>query len=480
MSKHFLISALESGVSLIDRDSHVNAVAMLDTALNSTLLAKVDVCSSSLPHDVKAQTAYAGDDDFWPHPDSWFAAFRPYKVKNGILTIPVRGVLLHGVSITFGRYMTGYEYIVKAVQRAILDPLVRGIVFHIDSPGGHVSGCFDTCDLIWSCPKPTVAFCADTSASAAYAISASCNRIIGTQTVETGSIGVLATFLDQNGALDRMGLKFHYVSAPENGFKEEGHLGTKITKEMLERTQKEVNETYEIFVNVVARGRKMKPEDIRATKALTYRKEASLAMGLIDMVASSVDIATVAQEVIFATPDNTTEETASATEKETEMDPKELEAKLAAAREEGAKSARDEAAATAQKAAKDRIAKIIGSEEAKGAEALAQHFAFNTDMDADTAIASLKVAPKAAAPDAEAQKKAAEEAAAKAKAEEEAAARKESFDKTMSQHAPNLSADDKKGDKKDDKKDDTAKSVDASLDLMRKAGIGGYREKANA
>ena len=34
------------------------------------------------------------DEDFWPQPDHWSAQYRPYVVKNGVLQIPVMGVLL--------------------------------------------------------------------------------------------------------------------------------------------------------------------------------------------------------------------------------------------------------------------------------------------------------------------------------------------------------------------------------------------------
>ena len=463
MSKHFLVSGFESGMSLIGQDHHQTAMYSLETALNSKILEKVDVCSMSVPHDCKSETAYSGpDDDFWPHPDSWFATYRPYKVVKGVLIIPVKGVLLHGVGITFGRYMTGYEYIVKAVQRGINDPDVEMILFHVDSPGGHVSGCFDTCDLVFSIEKPTVAFCADMACSAAYAIASSCDTIIGTQTCDTGHIGVLHTFLDLNKALDNEGVKFHYVVAPEGSHKADGHLGTPITKDMLERSQKEANETYEIFVNVVQRGRPMTDAAIRETKALSFRKEASLSLGLIDKVASSVDIVAVALEATAEDPENQpAEQTVSAHEKEETAMTEEEKAALAKAGADAAKS---------------RMAKILNSEEAKGRTDLAQHLAFSTDLDADSAIAALKASPVAAPVDpaeAAAKAKADEDAAAKAKADEEAKKRAKGFDDTMGKHTPNLGGGAPTGDE-DSEEDKAAKSLESSLALARSSGIGGY------
>lgn len=54
-------------------------------------------------------------------------------------------------------------------------------------------------------------------------------------------------------------------------------------------------------------------------------------------------------------------------------------------------------AADARAAERARVNAILGHEEAKGREKLAQHLASNTEMDAEAAIAVLKVSPKESA-----------------------------------------------------------------------------------
>lgn len=56
-----------------------------------------------------------------------------------------------------------------------------------------------------------------------------------------------------------------------------------------------------------------------------------------------------------------------------------------------------QAATDARAAERARVAGIIGSEEAKGREGLANHFAMNTDMSVEAAVAALAAAPKAQA-----------------------------------------------------------------------------------
>jgi hypothetical protein len=56
------------------------------------------------------------------------------------------------------------------------------------------------------------------------------------------------------------------------------------------------------------------------------------------------------------------------------------------------------AASAAAQAAQTRIKSILGAKEAKGRDELASHLAFNTQLSADDAVATLAAAPKAAAP----------------------------------------------------------------------------------
>jgi len=67
--------------------------------------------------DMMAEATTTTADNFWPEPDSWRAAYRPYVVQDGILHIPVRGMLLHNFPWADGQWATGYEYIERAFKR---------------------------------------------------------------------------------------------------------------------------------------------------------------------------------------------------------------------------------------------------------------------------------------------------------------------------------------------------------------------------
>jgi len=127
--------------SLVDESFSDQIVSYLESAnaefaaMKSRMATEPAMASDDKPLD--------DDQNFWPKADSWMAQFRPYKVKDGILTIPVKGVLVANFPYTFFGWVTGYEYIAKAWERGMGDPEVRGIALDVNSPGGDVSKNFD-------------------------------------------------------------------------------------------------------------------------------------------------------------------------------------------------------------------------------------------------------------------------------------------------------------------------------------------------
>lgn len=74
------------------------------------------------------------------------------------------------------------------------DPSVGRIVLEIDSPGGVVSGVYDTADLIRRSAKPTVAYVDGMAASAAYWLASAADTIVTSKSGMLGSIGVVASW----------------------------------------------------------------------------------------------------------------------------------------------------------------------------------------------------------------------------------------------------------------------------------------------
>jgi signal peptide peptidase SppA len=327
-------------------------------------------------------------DDFWDC-DEWDAQFRPYEVNSdGILFVPVRGVLLHNFPYALGNWATGYEYVQRAVLRGLDDANVKGIALLCNSPGGMVAGCFEAVDKIYERrdEKPIRAFAHEYAYSAAYAVASVASAgIVVSKTGGVGSIGVVTSHVDLSKMYDEAGIKVTFIFAGKH--KVEGNATEPLAADVKERIQVRIDELYDVFVSNVARNRGMEEKVIRDTEALTYTASQAVSIGLADSI-GPLDDAVAQFCADLSTPSG--EETMSNQTDAAVVDQAAHEQAIATATATGV--AQGEANATA------RIGAILGSEEAKGRGDLANHFAFKTTMSAEDAVAALAVSPKAAAP----------------------------------------------------------------------------------
>jgi capsid assembly protease len=340
-------------------------------------------------------------DDFWPEADSWLANYRPYRVVDGVLTIPVKGILLNDFPWQDGEWATGYTYITKALERGLADPDVKGIAFVIDSGGGEVAGNFDLVDRIFAARgvKPIRAFAAEFAYSAAYSIASSADKITVARTGGVGSIGVVTMRIDRSAQLEAAGIKVHLIHYGKN--KVDNYDTVPLSDEAKARIQERVNELGEIFVNTVARNRGLDADAIRATEASTYTASQSTSNGLADDIGSLEDaVAAFAAELSNRRKGTNT--MSGQTKTETVVD----QAAVDSARAEGFAAGKAEGKAEGMKAGeasmRARIETIVNSDEGKKRGSMAIKMATGEKfvaLDADTIISMLADMPaeKAAA-----------------------------------------------------------------------------------
>ncbi len=180
--------------------------------------------------------------------------------------------------------MTSYEKIREEIEEALIDEEVETIILDIDSPGGEVNGLFDLADFIYEArkseKKKIVAIANDDAYSAAYAIASSAEKVFVSRTSGVGSIGVIASHVDQSGFDEKQGVKYTTVFAGKR--KNDLNPHEPMTSESLESLQGEVNRLYEMFVQLIARNRNLSMERIKSTEAGLYFGEKAIEIGLAD------------------------------------------------------------------------------------------------------------------------------------------------------------------------------------------------------
>lgn len=333
------------------------------------------------------EKASAEDDDFWSEEWSWL---RPYSVKDGVLRVPVRGVLLNGWPYQYGGFATGYEYIREAVARGMQDGNVHGIALVIHSPGGEVAGNFDLVDRLYGMrgQKPIRAFAAEYAYSAAYSIASAADSITVTRSGGVGSIGVVLTHVDYSKALEQAGIAVTFIHAGKH--KVDGNPYQPLPEEVRERFQARVDASYDEFVALVARNRGIEEKAVRDTEALTFTSAEAVSNGLADAVGALDDaLAAFAAEV-----SNPSKGTTMSTKQDA---PAVDTAAIENARTEGHTAGRAEghAAGLAEGATaeRERISAILALDESKDRPKAAFNVALKTAMTVEQAKDFLTAMP---------------------------------------------------------------------------------------
>jgi signal peptide peptidase SppA len=331
---------------------------------------------------------------------------RPYQVNDGTAVIPVRGELVNrGSWLSSASGLTSYEQLGATLRQAAADDEVTGILLDIDSPGGEAAGAFETAALVREIAgtKPVTAFVNDLAASAAYAIASGATRIVATPSSTLGSIGVVVLHMDRSAALAEAGLKPTLIKAGD--FKTDGNPMEPLSKEARGRIQAMVDEIDDMFAETVAAHRpSLSVDGVKALQAGVFIGASAVKAGLADQLGTLDDAYSTLSQAgdgpyrIGATMADT--KTISQAEHETALAAARQEGTAAAsgARAEGYEHGVTLGTQSGAKAERERVQAILGSDEAKGREQLARHFAFATEMAPEAAIAALKVSPKAEAP----------------------------------------------------------------------------------
>lgn len=315
-----------------------------------------------------------------------------FAFADGVAVIPIHGSLVNRCNDTACGAMTGYNMIQSELAEAVADPDVERILFDVDSGGGEVSGCAETAQMIRDAGavKPTMAFIDSSCYSAAYWLASAANKVVSLSSGGVGSIGALIAHVDYSEQLANEGVKITYIHAGKD--KVSGNPYEALSEETRENWQSEVDKTRYKFASAVADNRGLDVSVVMGTEARGFSADDALALGLIDELSDPMHALSLFDSTARGGDDK--EERPKDRKKASDNTPKALsktEPKGDKKMEEQELAAIKEEAAVAERA---RVAAIVNSDEAKGREGLAAHFAFKTSMAPEDAIAAMTASPK--------------------------------------------------------------------------------------
>ena len=181
------------------------------------------------------------------------------------------------------------------------DDDVKAVVMRVNSPGGSAVAS----EQIWHAvqklkeKKPVVVSMGGLAASGGYMISAGANYIFAEPTTITGSIGIFGLIPNLSGLVtDKLGVTFDGVTTNRYGDFEYKLMMDKENSEEIRNMQNYVDRGYETFLDIVAKGRSMKRDEVHEiAQGRVWLAVDALPIHLVDQLGSLDDAVKKAAEL---------------------------------------------------------------------------------------------------------------------------------------------------------------------------------------
>lgn len=299
--------------------------------------------------------------------------------RDGVAVLPVAGPLFRYANIfTSISGATSYELIARDFRTALDNPQIKAIILDIDSPGGEVNGVSELASMIYEArgTKPIIAYASGDAASGAYWIASAADEIVISETSALGSIGVVGMYrTDKNDkAIEIVSSQSpHKRVDPTN---DEGRS----------KLQNRIDAMADVFISNIARHRSVDAQTVLSDYGGgdVFIGVNAVYAGLADRIGSLEHLITQFSSSQSPQSEGIFISTPTPKKEKTLMTPEDLKANHPDLVAQIVSNTRAEERA--------RFEHILGSEEAKGREKLAQEIALGTDLSAIEATQLLSCA----------------------------------------------------------------------------------------
>jgi protease-4 len=208
----------------------------------------------------------------------------------------IEGTIIDGDSRTIpflGIQFTGGDTIVKQLRALRADPMCKGIILRVNSPGGSALAS----DVIWRevartheafarNPKkspPIVVSMGDVAASGGYYVAMGARTIFASSMTLTGSIGVVSLHFDLSGLLAKLGISTTTFQRGKNA--DIASVYKPYTDDQRARMDASMRRVYDLFRGRVAEGRDMTIDEVdKLGRGHVYSGTDAHALKLVDQL----------------------------------------------------------------------------------------------------------------------------------------------------------------------------------------------------
>ena len=179
-----------------------------------------------------------------------------------------------------------HEWTLATINDLMDSDTNKAILLYVNSPGG---GIYESDELYLKLKeykettgRPVYAYMAQQAASGGLYITMAADKIYANRMTMTGSIGVIMSLTDTTGLQELIGIKEDNVVSGKNKA-----MGNPLTDEQRAILQSMVDESYGIFVDIVAENRKLERDKVvKLADGRVYSAQQAKELGIIDEIAS--------------------------------------------------------------------------------------------------------------------------------------------------------------------------------------------------
>jgi len=223
-----------------------------------------------------------------------FSLFDGSKLGN-VALIPIEGAITGNGAKSFTASSISSKEIVSFIEDADEDPRVQVLLLEINSPGGSAVASDEIATAVKKAQKPVVAYIREAGASGAYWIASAADHVIANRMSITGSIGVLSSYLEFSGLMEKYGVGYEQLTAGER--KDLGTPYKKLSDQERKILQQKLDKIHSFFIEEVAANRHLEVSTVQkiATGEFFLGVEA-LELGLVDQLGGKEEAEIFIQE----------------------------------------------------------------------------------------------------------------------------------------------------------------------------------------
>ena len=209
-----------------------------------------------------------------------FDLFPALIARNKIALVPIEGII------------TDSRSVMETLNRFSRRSSIRGIVLRIESPGGGIAAAQEIHQEILRIRRdkgiPIVTSMGGVSASGGFYIACASDKIFANPGTITGSIGVIAEWIDYSDVLKWARLNDVVFKSGE--FKDSGSGRKKISEREKEYFKELINELFEQFVDDVVESRNLSREHVlEIADGKVFSGRVAKELGLVDDLGNLFD-----------------------------------------------------------------------------------------------------------------------------------------------------------------------------------------------